>query len=330
MTAPVRIGVVGSGFGARVVAPVFAATDGCAVIDVVSARDADEVARLCARRDLDLVSVHVPPFLHAEVVVRALDAGHAVLCDKPFGANTGDAQRMVDAAATASQPALVNFEFRADPARRQVADLLDAGTLGTIERVSWTHWSAGSRRPLRPHGWLFERAAGGGWLGAWGSHALDTLRWWLGDLTVVSAHLTTGITERPDREGVLRACDAEDGMTASLRTDAGVIVTVDSTFAASVTIAPRVVIAGSEGVAEVVADRRVTVRRADPDREEWTAPTTDGDPHLVPMRAWAGVVRAVVCGERSLAGVPTFADGLVVRTLLDRMVAVAAERGDGR
>ena len=34
-----RIAVVGGGFGRRVVAPVFAATDGCEVVDVVSARD---------------------------------------------------------------------------------------------------------------------------------------------------------------------------------------------------------------------------------------------------------------------------------------------------
>jgi predicted dehydrogenase len=39
MTSALRIGVIGTGFGARVVAPVFASTDGCDVVDVVSARD---------------------------------------------------------------------------------------------------------------------------------------------------------------------------------------------------------------------------------------------------------------------------------------------------
>ena len=81
MSAPIRLGVIGSGFGARVVAPVFAATDGCAVVDVVSARDAAAVRNLCARGDVDLISVHSPPFLHTEHVDRAIDAGHAVLCD---------------------------------------------------------------------------------------------------------------------------------------------------------------------------------------------------------------------------------------------------------
>jgi predicted dehydrogenase len=99
MTSPVRVGVIGTGFGARVVAPVFAATEGCDVVDVVSARDAKAVAELC-RRDLDLVSVHSPPFLHAEHVRAAIDAGHHVLCDKPFGVRRRAAE-MLDLAGAA-------------------------------------------------------------------------------------------------------------------------------------------------------------------------------------------------------------------------------------
>ena len=59
------------------------------MVYVVSPRDEDAVRVLFARRpDVDLVSVHSPPFLHALLTVGfALDAGHAVLCDKPFGRN---------------------------------------------------------------------------------------------------------------------------------------------------------------------------------------------------------------------------------------------------
>ena len=44
-----RVGVIGTGFGGRVVAPVFAATDGCTVVDVVSARNEEAVLELRAR-----------------------------------------------------------------------------------------------------------------------------------------------------------------------------------------------------------------------------------------------------------------------------------------
>ena len=53
----VRVGVIGLGFGGRVVAPSFASTEGCTVVDVVSPRDDKAVAALCTRRDVDLISV---------------------------------------------------------------------------------------------------------------------------------------------------------------------------------------------------------------------------------------------------------------------------------
>ena len=247
------------------------------------------------RPDLDLVSVHSPPFLHADHVGRVVAAGHAVLCDKPFGRNATEAEQMVGAASAASVTALVNFEFRRDPTRRYVRDLIRSDALGTIEHVTWTHLSATTRVPLRPFGWLFDRAAGGGWLGAWGAHALDALRWWLGDLTVVTADLRTVVTRRPDGSGTLVPCDAEDAFTALLATRAGASIVVDASGAAAAGLAPRLVVAGAEAVAEVVADGRVVLRRSGGARERWEPPSgAAGDVHARPMQDWAAVVCAAV------------------------------------
>ena len=46
-----RVGVIGTGFGRRVVAPAFAGTDGCHVVDIVTPRDDKAVSRLCRRSD---------------------------------------------------------------------------------------------------------------------------------------------------------------------------------------------------------------------------------------------------------------------------------------
>jgi predicted dehydrogenase len=77
VTARVRVGVIGTGFGARVVVPVFAATDGCEVLEVVTARDGEAVGALCRRRDLGLVSL-APTFADGwacDVVLDRLRAG---------------------------------------------------------------------------------------------------------------------------------------------------------------------------------------------------------------------------------------------------------------
>ena len=317
---PLRVGIIGTGFGARVVAPVFAATEGCEVVDVVSARDTAAVLALGARQDLDLVSVHSPPFLHVEAEEAALVGGHAVLCDKPFGCSTVDADRMVRAARDARQVGLVNFEFRCDPARIYVRNLIRDGSLGRIEHVSWIHVSSGSRVPVRPYGWLFDRAAGGGWLGAWGSHTIDTLRWWLGDLRVTGAELETTVATRVDANGVPHAVDAEDGFRAWLETKDGATVAIDSTFAATASVAPRVVVTGASAVLEVVADRHAVVRYSDGSRDEWNRPDVNigrADPHQEPMRRWAEVVRDAVSSGAIDSDTPTFADGFGVAQILD-------------
>src|ERR1700730_14996059 len=93
---PLRVGIIGTGFGARVVAPAFSHI-GCDVVNVVSARVSDAVADLC-RANLDLVSIHSPPFLHSDHVRMALQSGKAVLCDKPFGRSGAEAADLVAAA----------------------------------------------------------------------------------------------------------------------------------------------------------------------------------------------------------------------------------------
>jgi predicted dehydrogenase len=312
----VRVGVIGTGFGERVVAPTFAATPGCAVVDVVSARDEAGIDALCRRSDVDLVSVHSPPFLHAPHVRAALAQGVNVLCDKPFAMDASEAVALCTEAERAEIVHLVNFEFRQSPGRRRLKEMVDDGAVGTVEHLQWTQFSAGSRVPLRPYGWLFDRSLGGGWVGAWGSHAVDTIRWMLGDIESARADLRTTITERPDASGTLHTCDADDGFTASMTLASGATVAIDTTFVAAADVAGRIVITGSEGVVESVGDARITLRR-DGGKEQIDIPQPEGDRHAGPMATWAAIVRdAVMEGEQIT---PSFADGAACDRVLDQL-----------
>jgi predicted dehydrogenase len=324
----VKIVVIGTGFGARVVAPAFGATAGCEVVEVVSPRDDDAVARAIARTDVDLVSVHSPPFLHAQHVRAALAAEKAVLCDKPFATDAGEAAELVAEAGAAGVVALCNFEFRFHPVRRLLRELVRTDALGAIEHVHWTHISAGSRVPLRRYGWLFDRDRGGGWIGAWGSHAVDTLRWCFGEVVAVDSQPRIDVAERPDDHGDLHQCTAEDGLTATLQLESGTTVAIDSTFAASASIAPRLTVLGAGATCEIIGDTRVVVRHGDGSHEDLTPRTGTGasDHHEEPMHRFAEAVRDVVTGGEVPPGVPTFADGLACDLVLDQLRAAPMVR----
>ena len=232
MARAVRVGVIGTGFGAGVVAPAFAAVEDCEVVEVVTPRDDAAAAALCARADLDLVSVHSPPFLHLDHVRRAIEAGHAVHCDKPFGRNARESAEMVDLAQESGVVNLLNFERRFDPTRQRLRALLQEGAIGEPDHFQYSRFIAVPQP--RAYGWLSSKELGGGWLGGQGSHLIDACRWLFGEVTEAVAVMRTLVPERPDADGVLHKCDAEDGFVASLRTETGVTAVIDCALESSV------------------------------------------------------------------------------------------------
>ena len=154
----VRIGVVGTGFGARVVAPVFDSTPGCEVVDVVSARDdagGRPALRSRRRRPAQRALAAVP----ARRARPARDrAGITPSCATSRSASARSRPSRSWARPTPPECLhLLNFEFRYDPMRELLRTLVLDGAVGEPEHVTWTHVSAGSVAPMRPHGWLFER-----------------------------------------------------------------------------------------------------------------------------------------------------------------------------
>jgi predicted dehydrogenase len=308
-----RVGVVGAGFGSRIVAPVFRQI-GCDVVDVVSARDSAAVRALCGS-DVDLIAVHSPPFLHGEHVRLALSAGHAVLCDKPFGRSSGEAAALAAEAKAAGVIHLLNFEFRHQPARRKMKELIASGEVGRPEHLHHSAFTSGSRIPLRRYGWLFDQSLGGGWIGAFGAHSIDTMRWLMGEVTAAGARRWVTIPTRPDAEGEQRTCDAEDAFSAWVEFESGATASLDTSFTAAVSLPSRITVTGSEGVIENTGDVRLVLQRADGSRQQFDFDPPRGDPHETAMTGWAREVWRSVVEQRQVT--PSFDDGVACARVMD-------------
>jgi predicted dehydrogenase len=323
------VGIIGRGFG-KVVAGVYKDLDDCEVVEVVTPRDELAVARLCARDDIDLISIHSPPFLHLDNVKRAIEAGRAVVCDKPFGRQGADATEMARLAREAGVVNLIGFETRFDPVRQRVRALVQEGSVGEPDHVQVTYVMNLSRVPLRAYGWVFDAQLGGGWLRSVGSHQVDFVRWNFGEIVQASGQLRTVITERPDASGDLHKCTADDGFTALLGTATGVTAVIDSTYAAASNLTPRLVVIGSEAVLEVIAEDHI-IRHSAAGQHEVFRDDTASD-YTVRLRsnmhAFATLVRDAVHDGAVAPDLPTFADGLATVEVLDRIYGLKAA-GDG-
>ena len=324
----VRVGVIGRGFGGRVVAPTFAKTEECEVVDVVSPRDDDAVTALCTRRDVDLISVDSPPFMHLDHVRRAIAGGHAVLCEKPLGRNATEAEEMCKLAADAGVLNFVTYEFRVHPVRTQLRALVLDGAIGAVEHVQWSSL-AGIWRAPRLFSWSFDASLGGGWVRVLGSHNIDFIRWTFGEIVEASAALRTTIKERPDADGNMHECTAEDGFTAAMRTDREATVVLDATATAAVDRPARVTVVGSDGVLEMLSENvheiggTIRLHTAEGTSElfhkpAWGESTAHDDGAIAP---WLRLVRDAVRSGALDPVMATFADGVACARVMDQLTA---------
>lgn len=98
---------------------------------------------LLADRDIDAIYSSLPNSLHAEWTIRALQAGKAVLSEKPLAANAEQAAQMVQAARAAGRPLVEVFHYRHHPLATEVSPGMDGamraqvtfpgGAVGTLE-----------------------------------------------------------------------------------------------------------------------------------------------------------------------------------------------------
>ena len=204
MKAQLRIGVIGIGFGQKVLVPAFAAEPHCKVAGICASdfQRARSVAdrldlpkaygnweELVADKDIDVVGIATPPLIQPAIAVAALAEGKHVFCEKPIAGNLEGASQMLAAARASGRAHMVDFEFPEIPAWQYAKAILDSGSLGQLTHVtvSWQVETYASRMGIRS--WKTDAEMGGGALSSFASHCFYYLEWLIGPIRRLTAHL---------------------------------------------------------------------------------------------------------------------------------------------
>lgn len=223
----IGVGLVGTGFARSAQAPAFKACEGAELVAVCSGkienahRVAEEFAipnacsewqELIALDDVSLVVISAPPYLHHPITVSALNAGKHVICEKPMAMNANEAREMTELATSRpSQLAIIDHELRFNPTRRRMKEMIEDGFVGEINHVTLTIATGFRHSAQRPWNWWAQKSAGGGLLGALGSHAIDQLRWLCGEIESVCSDVATMVPARLDgATNQMRANETDD------------------------------------------------------------------------------------------------------------------------
>ena len=127
---------------------------------------------------VDLIYNALPPYLHAELSIKALEAGKDVLCEKPFAMNAVEARRMNEAAARAGRRIIEAFHDRHHPV---FLHLLDRAKSGQIGKIKMLHGVFNHTIPRDPTEFRRIPAMGGGALMDLGCYPVHWCRSLLGE-----------------------------------------------------------------------------------------------------------------------------------------------------
>jgi predicted dehydrogenase len=132
----------------------------------------------------NLVIIASPPALHAEHCITALANGSHVLCEKPMALSSKQCANMIAASQKAGRLLAVGMSRRFFPAYQFVKQQIDSGVFGEI--VSFSYQEGGRYNWPVTTAAAFQRSKGGGILFDIGSHVIDLMLWFFGELEIVA------------------------------------------------------------------------------------------------------------------------------------------------
>jgi len=180
--------------------------------------------QLLERRDLDVVDVVVPSYLHCEIGCAVLESGKHLLTEKPMAVTVAECDRMMAVARQAKRVIAVGHELRMSSLWGRVKEIVDAGGVGDPQYALVEL----SRRPYRQGagGWRYDISRVGNWILEEPIHFFDLARWYLsaaGEPTAVYARANSRQADHPE---------LQDNFSAVLHFPRGAYAVVTQTLAA--------------------------------------------------------------------------------------------------
>jgi predicted dehydrogenase len=265
---PLRIGLIGAGAIAQTYAQAAAVCPAVQFVGVADVREtnAQEMAEklgcaafpnheaMFSQTQCDAVVICAPPITHADLCEWFLQRNVHVLCEKPLAPNVTDCQRIVDAAHASSALLTMASKFRYVEDVACAKKLLNDGLIGEVVLFE----NAFTSRVDMVNRWNSNPAiSGGGVLIDNGTHSVDIMRFLLGPLAELQ--VIEGLRVQP--------ISVEDTVKIYLKSEAGVMGSVDLSWSINKELSDYIRIYGSEGTISIGWKESKYRRATD---KEWT------------------------------------------------------------
>jgi myo-inositol 2-dehydrogenase/D-chiro-inositol 1-dehydrogenase len=143
------------------------------------------------------VIIALPTHLHAQCVRDAAEAKKHIFLEKPIARNVAEAKEVISAAQRNSVKLMIGYPLRFNRAMIKLKEQIRSGSLGNVEVAYATFVDSGPFKhrtqdyvpsPV-PEWWFKKELTGGGALIDLGSHMINLLRWYFGEITDIKSYL---------------------------------------------------------------------------------------------------------------------------------------------
>lgn len=150
----------------------------------------DDAQKLINDSNVNAVYVATPPSSHMKYTLATSNAGKPVYVEKPMAMNFSECREMVERCKEKKTPLFVAYYRRALPRFLKVKSLIDAEKIGDIRLVNVRYYEKPRKDDVKGNlHWHTDPAmAGCGYFCDLGSHIIDLIQFYLGDIIEVSGH----------------------------------------------------------------------------------------------------------------------------------------------
>lgn len=132
--------------------------------------------------EFDVVNICTPNGLHAEQCIKALEAKHHVVCEKPMGLSKDECEKVIFKSLQVSKQVFCVMQNRYSPPSEWIKGLVDNKILGDIYTVQLNCYWNRDERYYKKGGWKGTSDLDGGTLFTQFSHFIDIMYWLFGDV----------------------------------------------------------------------------------------------------------------------------------------------------
>ena len=141
--------------------------------------------------EVEAVIIGLPTHLHLQCSREAAEAGKDIFLEKPMGRNVEEAKEIILAVQRNSVKLMMGYPMRFNEKFGVVKEKIEKGLIGDVESAHATYISTGpffhraeGYAPVPvPDWWFNKELTGGGVLVDMGSHIINLMRWYFGEIT---------------------------------------------------------------------------------------------------------------------------------------------------